>query len=141
MVGYECVGANVLAYVNRYDWQAQAHEIVADGNGILGQSGWDIASSREATAGSGSSAVHYREITVKPPDSSQWVLGYFYSVGGRNFTGDLPSKLYYGFAAARGRPASAWWLPPRAARRTPAQPAGRSKASSPQTALRWRRSF
>ena len=73
---------------------------------ILGQSGWDVASSREATAGSGNAAVQYRELTAATPGNTQWVVGYFYSVGGRNFTGDLPSKLYYGVAAARGRPAS-----------------------------------
>jgi exosortase A len=106
MVGYDRAGASVLAYVNRYDWQAQAHEIVADGNSILGHTGWDVASSRDATAGSGDSSVRYREITATTPDASQWVIGYFYSVAGRNFTGDLPSKLYYGVAAARGRPAS-----------------------------------
>jgi exosortase A len=106
MVDYDHAGASALAYVNRYDWQAQAHEIVGSHNSILGQSGWEVASSRVATAGSGSRAVQYRELTAATPGNTQWVVGYFYSVGGRNFIGDLPSKLYYGVAAARGRPAS-----------------------------------
>ena len=94
------------AYVNRYDWRDRAQEIVGYENGILGQSGWDVVSSRAATAGSGNTAVQYRELTAATPGNSQWIVGYFYSVGGRNFTGDFPSKLYYGVAAARGRRAS-----------------------------------
>jgi exosortase A len=106
LAGYDQAGATVLAYVNRYDRQGQGHEIVAAGNGILGSSGWDTDDRRDASAGSGSAAIPYREISAAAPDGVRWVVGYFFVVGGRNFTSDLPSKLYYGVAAARGRPTS-----------------------------------
>ncbi len=106
MSSYEDTSGAVLVYVNRYASQSQGHEIVGSSNGILGHSSWSIDASRVASAGSSSGEVRYRELTASTPGDAQWVVGYFYAVGGRNFTGDLPSKLYYGVAAARGRTAS-----------------------------------
>lgn len=106
MTSYKDASETVLVYVNRYASQSQGHEIVGSSNGILGHSGWSVDAERVAPAGSGETAVRYRELTASTPDDAHWVVGYFYAVGGRNFTGDLPSKLYYGIAAATGRPAS-----------------------------------
>ncbi len=106
MTSYKDASETVLVYVNRYASQSQGHEIVGSSNGILGHSGWSVDAERVAPAGSGETAVRYRELTASTPDDARWAVGYFYAVGGRNFTGDLPSKLYYGIAAARGRPAS-----------------------------------
>lgn len=101
---YERDGARVSVYANTYAYQIQGHELVWAGNNLLGGSGWRAGRSRRSMAHPQDGSIPYIELDVTETGQQRWVLGYFYSVGDRNLTGSISSKLYYGISVLQGRP-------------------------------------
>lgn len=105
-VAYRNTGTEVELYQAYYRSQAQGREIGGYGSNLLAGTDWTIVDARAVTVAATQPAFSYVQLTVAGRDGKQWIVGYFYDVGGRTFTRELLAKLYYPFALLQERPDS-----------------------------------